>query len=187
MKDETLFIKKAKKGEADAFGWLYDKYVSQIYRFIFLKVGVKQEAEDITHQVFLNAWMNIASYEERGHPFSSWLYRIANNAVIDYYRGRKNIQSLETTAGENLQELPELEKNLDKLQDLKLVQAALARLESDQQNVLIMKFIDDLSNKEIAATLNKSEGAIRVIQHRALKQLKKNLQNSQSEQRPYFI
>ena len=90
MKEEDL-INKAKNRDSEAFGLLYDQYLPAIYRFILLKTSHKVTAEDLTHQVFLNAWQNIENYQSRGFPFSSWLYRIANNAVIDYYRTDKNI------------------------------------------------------------------------------------------------
>jgi RNA polymerase sigma-70 factor (ECF subfamily) len=174
-KDEIDIVKRAKRGEASAFGQLYDTHMPRIFRFIMLKVGRKETAEDLAHEVFLSAWQNIANYEFRGFPFSSWLYRIANNAVIDYYRTWKSTQALETIPEEFFSETPELDNEIDKSIDLKVVRHALAKLENDQQNVLIMKFVDDLSNKEIADIIGKSEGAVRVIQHRALKQLKKHI------------
>ncbi|MEK7630035.1 MAG: sigma-70 family RNA polymerase sigma factor [Patescibacteria group bacterium] len=182
MKDEEeKIVKKAKKGDDKAFGELYDTYMPRIYRFIFLKVKRKQDAEDLSHQVFLSAWQNIQSYEFRGFPFSSWLYRIAGNAVIDYYRTWKNNASLDNMPEDYFSENPELAKNVDAVMDIQFVKTFLHKLESDQQNVLIMKFVDDLSNKEIAEALGKKEGAVRVIQHRALKQLKKYI----DESRPY--
>jgi len=81
MKEEESLIQKAKEGDGNAFGELYDAYQPRIYRFVFLKTGGKQDAEDITHQVFLSAWQNMGKYEFQGFPFSSWLYRIASNAV----------------------------------------------------------------------------------------------------------
>jgi len=180
MKEEEIeIIKKAKNGDGKAFGKLYDEYMPKIYRFVFLKIGRKADAEDLTHQIFMNAWQNVDRYEFKGFPFSSWLYRIANNTVIDYYRTWKNNQSLETTKEEALTETPNFDDQLDKRLNLKIIKTAINKLEQDQQSVLIMKFVDDLSNKEIAEILEKSEGAIRVIQHRALKQLKNIINDSQ--------
>ncbi|MDI6820838.1 MAG: sigma-70 family RNA polymerase sigma factor [Patescibacteria group bacterium] len=179
MKEEIEIVKKAKNGDEKAFGKLYDEHMPRIYRFVLLRTGRKADAEDLTHQIFMNAWQNVNRYEFRGFPFSSWLYRIANNAVIDYYRTWKNNQPLETTAEEVLTESPNFDEQLDQQLNLKIVKAAINDLEQNQQNVLIMKFVDDLSNKEIAEALEKSEGAIRVIQHRALKQLKNIINNSQ--------
>lgn len=178
--DEDEIVKKAKKGDEKAFGWLYDQYMPRIYRFVFLKVSRKEDAEDLSHQVFLSAWQNIRNYEFRGFPFSSWLYRIAGNAVIDYYRTWKSYQSLETVPEEMVAQSPRLAKEIDQSFDISLIKGAIQKLEPDQQNVVIMKFVDDLSNKEIAEILGKSEGAVRVIQHRALKQIKWYLNESGS-------
>lgn len=175
-KEEQKLIKNAIKGESEAFGLLYDEHLSPIYRFIFLKVGNKADAEDICHQVFLNAWQNIGSYRFQGFPFSSWLYKIAANAVVDHWRGKKPNISIDLVSENLFSENPALEEFLDQKTDIAFIGKALKQLEPDQQNVIIMKFIEELSNKEIAYILAKSEGAVRVIQHRALKQLKKLLE-----------
>ncbi len=172
-KEERDLVQKAKKGKGEAFGLLYDKYFDPIYRFVFLKTGNKTDAEDISHQVFLSAWQKIEKYEFRGFPFSSWLYKIASNAVIDHWRTKKPTVSIELVKDDLLSDLPNFHEEADQKVSLGLVREAIAKLESDQQDVIVMKFVDELSNKEIAATLGKSEGAIRVIQHRALRQLKK--------------
>ncbi len=176
MKDEEQsLIKKAQAGNSAAFGRLYDRYLPSIYRFVFIRVGRKQDAEDISQQVFTSAWQNIDGFEFKGYPFSSWIYRIASNAVIDYYRTAKNNVSIDNVPEEFFSEETNDEANVDRAINMTTVRVALTRLEPDQQNVLIMKFVEDLSNKEIAEALGKSEGAVRVIQHRALKQLKTHL------------
>ena len=181
MKEEDKLIYKAKEGEAQAFGKLYDQYMPAIYRFIFFRVGGrKSDAEDLSHQVFLSAWQNIKRYEFQGFPFSSWLYRIAHNAIIDYYRTSKSHLAIENIPEEISAENSDIEEKLDRDLKLKLVKSALTELEPDQQNVGLMKFVNDLSNKEIATALDKSEGAIRVIQHRALKQLKGIIENGEN-------
>lgn len=173
MKDEELtLIQKAQHGDGKAFGTLYDTYLPQIYRFVFLKVGRKQDAEDLTQQVFASAWQNIGRYEHKGFPFSSWLYRIASNAVIDFYRTSKPNVSIDQVPEDHIAELDDMEDRVDTAMSSALVREALKKLDHDQQNVLLMKFVEELSNKEIAEALKKSEGAVRVIQHRALKQLK---------------
>lgn len=171
MNEEQL-IKRAKKGDSEAFGQLYHKYIKQIYRFIYLRVRSKEDAEDITHQVFLSVWRKVPDYKFKGHPFSSWLYRIANNAVIDYYRTSRQHQDIDTVPDSSVSENPELDRKLDLNWDMVVVKQAIAKLELDQQNVIILKFVNDFSNKEIADVLGKTEGAIRVIQHRAIKRIK---------------
>lgn len=170
---EEELIKKAKEREAEAFGLLYDQYLPVIYRFIFLKTGNKAAAEDLAHQVFLNAWQNIENYQSRGFPFSSWLYRIAHNTVVDYFRTEKKHFSLETV--KEISTNSNLEEKIDQKFDLNLIKAAIKELSAEQQSVVIMKFVEELSNKEIAAALGKSEGAIKIIQHRSLKNIKKNI------------
>ncbi|MDO8557074.1 MAG: sigma-70 family RNA polymerase sigma factor [Candidatus Jorgensenbacteria bacterium] len=183
MKDEQSLITSAKNGNNEAFGELYDRYLPKIYRFVFLKVGRKQDAEDLTHQVFMQAWEHIGNFEFQGFPFGSWLYRIASNAVIDYYRTFKRTFDIEAIPKEVLAHDPELESSLDSAFSIELVRSAITKLDHDQQNVVIMRFVNDLSTKEIADILGKSEGAVRVIQHRALKQLKQHININGTEPR----
>ncbi len=176
MKDEEQsLIQKAKNGDSAAFGKLYDRYLPPIYRFVFIKVGRKQDAEDLSQQVFASAWQNIEGFEFKGFPFSSWIYRIASNAVIDYYRTYKSNVSIDAVSEEHFSEDANDEARVDHAINMSAIRVALTRLEPDQQNVLLMKFVEDLSNKEIADALGKTEGAVRVIQHRALKQLKTHI------------
>jgi RNA polymerase sigma-70 factor, ECF subfamily len=172
---EESLIKSAVGGDASAFGTLYDHYQPAIYRFIIVKVGSREEAEDITHHVFLSAWQKVPTYKHRGHPFSSWLYQIARNQVIDHYRSKKNDVSLDKLDPES--SIIPAAANFDlstKLQ-LEKVHAAIKELKSDYQDVIIMRFIEDLPLKETAAAMKKSEGAIKLIQHRAIKELKNKL------------
>jgi RNA polymerase sigma-70 factor (ECF subfamily) len=170
MQEEEL-IKKAKNRNPEAFGLLYDQYAPAIYRFVLLKISDKTAAEDLTHQVFLKAWQNIESYQTQGFPFSSWLYRIAHNLVVDYYRTEKSHLSLETMREVSV--ASNLEEKIDQERDLNLIKTALKKLPAEQQTIIIMKFVEDLTNKEIAAVLEKSEGAIKTAQYRSLENLKK--------------
>ena len=171
LEGEQLHIKKAKKGHKGSFGQLYDHYLPQIYRFILLKVNSKSEAEDLTHEVFLSAWQNIHNYRYEGFPFSSWLYQIAKNAVIDFYRtSKKNIRI--ENVGENILEAKADSEGLNNILEIEKIKKCIFLLKPDYQDVLIMRFIEDLSPEEIASSLNKSEGAVRLIQHRAIKELK---------------
>ncbi|MEK9154666.1 MAG: sigma-70 family RNA polymerase sigma factor [Patescibacteria group bacterium] len=173
---EKNIIERAIGGEASAFGLLYDHYQPQIYRFVYLKVSHREEAEDLTHQVFLSAWQNITKYQYQGHLFSSWLYSIARNKVIDHYRTRKPLTNIEFVAETEIQINSNGELNLDGRIEMEKVKKAIVSLLNDtEQDVIIMKFVEDLSQKEIAEIINKSEGAIKVIQHRALKKLKDSL------------
>ena len=177
LEDEQKLIMEAKGGEAEAFGRLYDYYLPAIYRFILLKVSQREEAEDLTHQVFLQAWQNISNFSARGLPFSSWLYRIARNLVIDRYRKTKPVISIdEEFISEKLIFRPALYK-IDDKQDIARIMSALKKLRDIERDVVIMRFVEDLSTKEISITIKKSEGAIKLIQHRALKKIKTILEN----------
>lgn len=169
LENEKYLVTKAKQGEAASFGVLYDHYAPPIYRFIYLKISNRGEAQDLLHEVFLSAWQNIGGYDDRGLPFSSWLYQIARNRVIDYYRTFRTHADLETAELVVAPETDWLEKKLN----LGKIKKALRQLTEDQQNLIIMRFINDLSPPEIAALLGKSEGAVRLAQHRALNHLRK--------------
>lgn len=174
LDSENIIIKRAQNGNPEAFGLLYDHYHEQIYRFIYLKTNQKEDAEDLTHQVFLQAFRKIKDYKDYGFPFSSWLYRIARNEVIDFYRSKKNSVSLEDIS--NILKIEDDKKNdLDFKIQLEEVKKAILRLKPEYQDVIIMRFIDDLSIKEVAKILDKSEGAVKLIQHRAIIALKKIL------------
>ena len=172
---EKRIIQRAKRGEASAFGLLYDRYQPQIYRFIFLKVSRREEAEDLTHQVFLQALQHIGEYEDVGFPFTSWLYRIARNEVIDHYRTKRQAISLDDVAPEYFATLDRAMEDAERRMDVRRVTDALKQLKPEYQDVIIMRFIEDLSPKEIAVALQKSEGAVKLLQHRAVKQLQQLL------------
>ncbi len=179
--EENKLLKRAKKGESSAFGSIYDEYAPKIYRFIFLKLGGnKGDAEDLTHEVFLSAWKSMESFDIRGVPFGSYLYKVARNAVIDYWRTKKRSLDIDSVPDEIFSNDPEVAEEMDFKADIEAVKRCIGYLEPTYQDVLIMKFVEDMPNKEIAKSLEKTEGAIRVIQHRALKQLKKELEKNES-------
>lgn len=172
--DELKLIKDAIKGEASAFGLLYDRYHVQIYRFVYIKTGHREEAEDLTHQVFLNAWKNIENYQHKGFPFSSWLYQIARNQIIDHYRTKKTNISLEAIEEvETDEDSPH--KKTEISFEIEMVKMAIPRLPDEQQDIIVMRFVEEMTPKEIASALKKPESTIRVLQHRAIKNLQKLL------------
>ena len=182
MEDEKELIERAKNGEAAAFGSLYDTYLPKIYRFVLLKVSHREEAEDLTHQAFLKAWENVPKYRDEGFPFSSWLYRIARNTVIDHYRSTKHskndigIDKLEERIGE----LPDREEitidaRLDQKIEIFQISTAIKKLKDVEQDIIIMRFVDDLPHEEVARVVGKSVSATKLIQHRAIKKIKDEL------------
>lgn len=175
LEEEPKIVTRASKGEPEAFGVLYDHYQPQIYRFIILKVSRRQEAEDLTHQVFVAAWKNMPNYEDQGYPFSSWLYQIARNQVIDHYRLKKPDVNLEEDQVQELTGTDDAESQAEESLAMSKVQRAIKELSGEYQDVVIMRFIEELSVREVAQALGKSEGAIKVMQHRAIKELKEAL------------
>jgi len=175
LEAEQDIVAAAKKGDSLSFGKLYDHYVKPIYRFIAVKVSVRQEAEDLTHEVFLTAWQKLPGFTFQGFPFSSWLYRIARNRVIDHYRTKKQHAVIDEVDEGLLGIIDSHEAGVDTTLTLAKVYAAMKELGADQQDVLLLRFVDDLSPKEIAEVLDKSEGSVRIIQHRAVEALKKKL------------
>jgi len=176
--DEKELIRLASKGDREAFGDLYIRYLDRIYRYLFYRVGRVAEAEDLTEKVFLKAWESIRRYKHRG-CFSSWLYRIARNMVIDYYRSEKPTLPLKAERlnfeAENLTP----EEALAKEEEVRNLRKAIAKLPEEQQQVIILRFLEGLSHAEIAEIIGKSEGASRVIQHRALTALKEILEREE--------
>lgn len=172
---EKELIRRAKEGESQAFGELYDHYSPQIYRFIFLKVGDKEETEDLTHQVFLKAYENMPAYENQGFPFSSWLYRIARNKVTDHYRTKKSNIPLESANPEIFIGTASASDMLDGVLESERVMKAVGTLKPEYQDVVIMRFVEGLSLKETADNMDKSVGAIKLIQYRAMQELKEKL------------
>ncbi|MGC9968188.1 MAG: sigma-70 family RNA polymerase sigma factor [Minisyncoccia bacterium] len=177
---EQKLIKDAVQGKSSAFGPLYDHYQPMIYRFVFVKVGRREDAEDITHQVFLAAWQNIGSYKHRGHPFSSWLYQIARNQVVDHYRAKKSEVSLEKMDPEYFVAPATAHFDLSTKLEMEKVRVAIAGLKPDYQDVIVLRFIEDLPLKEAAHVLEKSEGAVKLMQHRAIKELQRMLEQQKN-------
>ena len=175
--EEKLIQDAVKVGDSSAFGKLYDHYQPMIYRFVLVKVGRREEAEDITHQVFLQAWQNIRTYHHRGHPFGSWLYRIARNQVIDHYRARKDDVPLEAADHAGIA-TESGEAGVSLKIEMEKVMAAIRRLKPEHQDVIILRFVEDLSIRETADAIHKTEGAVKLIQHRAMEELRKETHGS---------
>jgi RNA polymerase sigma-70 factor (ECF subfamily) len=167
-------VARAAAGDTGAFGRLYDIYADRIYRHIYYRTGNIEDARDMTQEVFVKAWKALPRFKKTRTPFLGWLYTISHNRVIDYYRTKKDYAYLNDeitiadpgVSPENLVEAQFTQQEVRK---------AILRLPEDQQQVIIMSFIDGIEYKQIAETLHKSEGNIRVIVHRALKNMRKIL------------
>jgi len=175
IEGEEKLISAARAGDTASFDALYSHYIPAIYRFVYMKVSHREEAEDLTHEVFLLAWQNLHRYTSRGFPFSSWLYQIARNKVIDHYRLKKPNISLEDTHVDLVKIENQMESDVDQELSLEKIKTVLHELTPDQQDVILMKFMEDCTHAEIAVALGKSQGAIRLLQHRAINELKRKL------------
>ena len=169
--NEEALVRRAADGDAEAFGDLYVRHLEQIYRYVFYKIGDEGKAEDLTEEVFLSAWEAIDEYEPQGHPFSSWLYRIAHNAVVDHYRTEKDESPLDSVAFTPAADGLGPEETLLKKRELSRLVRGVARLSDEKQELIILRFVEGLPHAQVAEILNKTEGACRVMQHRALAEL----------------
>ncbi len=177
----TALVIQAKEGNEAAFSQLYDVYFDKIFKFIYFRVNHKEIAEDLTEQVFTRSWTRIASVQ--AESFGGWLYSIAKNALIDHYRSKKQTVDLEEV--ENILESDDnLSESANTVIERQLFLLLLKKLTPEQQIVIKLKFIEDLENSEIAELISKSEGSIRVIQHRAITKLQELIKEHKSNSRP---
>lgn len=169
-------VKLAQDGDQDAFAKLYDIFVDPIYRYIFYRVK-SDDAEDLVETVFLKVWEHLKQYNnQKNASFSAWVFRIAHNLIVDYYRASKSGPEELTPqiADESRQHNPV--QNTQNVLNKEVLKVAIAKLKKQHQDLVIYKFINELDNKEISELLGKSEGALRILQFRALKALKFELQ-----------
>ena len=153
------------------FSKIYDKCIDKIYRFIFLKVNSQEIAQDLSSETFLRGWEAYKSNPKIDNP-SAFLYRIARNLVTDYYRQKARTQFVSPEAVPIIDPNPGIEEKAVLNSDLNQIKAVLAGLKEDYQDVIIWRYLDDLSIAEVAKMLDKSEEATRVTLHRALKALR---------------
>ena len=176
---EAELVARAREDPA-AFGRLYELNVRKIYSYIYYRTGNHHDAEDLTAKVFFKAMEHIGRYQDRGAPFSAWLYRIAHNTVANWHRGnrRGEVVALDDVVstlvlGEDPQRLAEQSESSDHLLQ------AIQQLPADRQQLLILKFVERCSNHQIGQIMGRSEGAIKSLYHRTLLSLRKGLDHSQ--------
>lgn len=165
--EEVLAL--ASQGDRDAFGQLYQRYVERIFNYVYYRTGNIHDAEDLTARVFQRAMNHIHNYTDRGVPFSAWLYRIAHNLVANWHRDRSRKQEIP------LDDLPILpakgnhpERKLVRSQEQEALLKHIRKLPPERQNLLILKFVENLSNAEIGKIMGRSEGAVKSLYHRTL-------------------
>lgn len=171
--NSDLIIERAIQGDDEAFSLLYQENLKKIYNYIYYRTGNSHDAEDLTARVFQRALNHISKYKKTAVPFSAWLYRIAHNLVANWHRDnnrRKEVPLEEQTETKNKQEIPERE--IEDRQEIEFLLKAIHRLSHDRQMVIILKYVEDLSNNEIGDIMRKSEGAIKSLYHRTLLELR---------------
>ena len=175
MQEEESLVKRAQQRDEAALTQLYEENFDRIYRYLVLKIGDRTEAEDMTQQVFLQALKSISSYKWKGMPFSSWLYRIAHNQVVDYLRKKSRRptvpldESLPVSGGDDPRQQAERKMEIERVIE------ATKGLTSAQQEVISLRFAGELSVAEAARVMGRSEGAVKALQHSAIVALRKTM------------
>jgi RNA polymerase sigma-70 factor (ECF subfamily) len=174
---DKFLVHKVTKGDSEAFGRIYEIYIDKIYRFIFFKVSSKEIAEDLASQVFYKLLMLMRQPETRIENLQAFLYQIARNLVIDYYRqNNKNVDLEDDLIGADLSSQETILTNIDFKADLEKVRQALEGIKEEYRDIIIWYYLEGFQAQEIAVFLDKTQGAVRVLICRALSQLKNKLE-----------
>jgi len=176
--DDELLLTQAGEGNGEAFGALYERYVGRIYSYVYYRTGNHYDAEDLTARVFFRAMHHIQNYQNRGLPFSAWLYRIAHNLVANWHRDNSRRPEIPLDDGLRFfikgDEHPETA--LLRSEEHERLLGIIHRLPPDRQQLLILKFVEHLSNAEIGQIMGRSEGAVKSLYHRTLLALRDDLE-----------
>ena len=175
---DKVILKRASSGDEEAFGQLYDRYVGRIYNYIYYRTGNQFDAEDLTARVFFRAMKHITNYQDRGVPFSAWLYRIAHNLVANWHRDNSRHHEVaidDVSLVQNEREYPE--RVLLRNEETAGLLSMIRELPDERQDLLILKFVQNYSNAEIGKIMGRTEGAIKSLYHRTLLSLRDNAKN----------
>jgi RNA polymerase sigma-70 factor, ECF subfamily len=166
-------VRRSQRGEADAFGLLYDRFQPDIVRYLSHRVGDPDVAEDLAQHVFLKAWQAIPRYQDRGVPFQAWLYRMAHNQMVDHFRTRRSTADID---GIDVPEEAEAEHLVLAAEMSETLQHAMQRLSADHRQVLVLRFLMEKSAREVGAIMGRKEVTIRGLQMRALQALRREIE-----------
>lgn len=183
LSNESQLIARAKAGDRDAVSALYEGYAQAVFRYVSYRVESDMLAEDLTAEVFLRMVKGLPSYTDSGVPFGAWLFRIAATQIADHYRQKR--RAAEPISDSQPSDDTDPFGKTAKAEEREQLRQALAKLPQDYQTLLILRFMQQLPHDQVASILNKSEGAIRVMQHRALKALAEAL-GEHSKARSYL-
>jgi RNA polymerase sigma-70 factor (ECF subfamily) len=180
---DDLALNQAIQGDREAFGLLYEQYVGRIYNYIYYRIGNMHEAEDLTARVFFRAMRRISDYQNRGLPVSAWLYRIAHNLVANWHRDRGRRPEIpldESTPFVAHLEHPE--STMLQTEEQEALLRIIRKLPAERQQLLILKFVEHLSNAEIGQIMGRTEGAVKSLYHRTLLSLRNDMQEKLVEE-----
>lgn len=171
-------IRRCHQGEQEAFGVLYERYVGRIYNYIYYRTGNQHDAEDLTSRVFFRAMRHVRNYQDRGLPVSAWLYRIAHNLVANWYRdsGRRKEIPLDDSGAYHQKRIEQPENTVLRTEEQEHLLEVIRTLPPERQQLLILKFVEDLPNAEIGEIMGRTEGAIKSLYHRTLLALREEYQ-----------
>ncbi len=169
---DAHLISRAKSGDVEAFGQLYERYAAAIFRYVYARLGEEKDAEDLTEEIFIKAWRSLPNYEERGYLYSAYLFKLAHNAVVHFYRKSKRQVVLN---GDELEAQVEAKEFMDGHFQRQELRQALSKLPEHHRSVLELRFFGELSCEETAQVMGRSAGAVRVMQYRALATLRRVL------------
>jgi len=172
--DERALLERARQGDSAALGEIYDRYAAKIYSYILYQVGDQALAEDLTASVFMKMLDAIKASKAWRLSFSSWLYRIAHNIVVDHFRRNSHGKSLPLDEG-LIPSKDNPSTTVETLMATETVNEAMDQLTVEQRTVVILKFFKECSNLEVAKIMNKTEGAVKSLQYRALAALRRQL------------
>ncbi|MDX9893213.1 MAG: RNA polymerase sigma factor [Patescibacteria group bacterium] len=181
---EKLLLLRLKKKDPEAFSKIYDLYVTPIYRFIYFKVASRQDAEDLTSELFLKIWQYATESDEEIENLRALLYRSARNLVIDFYRrnARRDLTRDEEVLNNVQDERQQsLLARIDTELGMRSIEKVLRQLKDEYREVILLRYVEELSIGEIADILGKSRGSVRVLLHRALKVCKDLIDNKKDE------
>ena len=174
--ESDLDLVKRVKTDPAAFGQLYERYVTKIYNYVYYRTGNHHDAEDLTSRVFYRALMHVEEYVDRGVPLSAWLYRIAHNLVANWYRDHARRPQLELESAQLASDPHEQpEWAVEQSERRRVLLSVIRRLPEERQELLILKFVEQLSNAEVGQIMGRTEGAIKSLYHRTLLALRDEL------------
>jgi len=176
--EEKRLIQQAQNGSEESFAQLYREYVQRIYRYIYYRVRNEQLAEDLCSDVFTKVIEGLPDYEDRGKPFIAWLYRIAHARVVDHYRRQDRRPTATNVDDANLSITPDMDAQLVRSHASKVLMKGIETLTVDQQQVIILRFIEGLPIETVAQQLGKKGNAIKALQFRAVRSLASYLERS---------